>query len=147
MAKYCPTKQNYALYLDCQECEGHLCEAFFCVVVGSRSFANYEFLAAKLDTLLKNQSRVVIISGGARGTDSLAERYAKERNLTLIVFSAKWKELGKMAGLIRNREMHEFAAKMSKRGCVAFWDGKSRGTQHSIKVAREFGIPTKIIRI
>ena len=146
MAKYCPEKQNYALYLDCQECESHMCEAFFCIVIGSRSFTDYELMSAKLDHLLQNHSKVVIISGGAKGADALAERYAKEHDMPVIVFPAKWEELGKMAGYIRNKEMHEFASKMPKRGCIAFWDGKSKGTQHSFKIARECNTPIKIIK-
>ena len=146
MARYCPLKQNYALYPDCKECEDKLCDAFFCLVVGSRTFADYEFLKIKLDELLKNQPKVVIVSGGAKGADALSEQYAKERSYPLITFPAKWDELGKRAGYIRNREMHEFIAHFSKRGCVAFWDGKSKGTQHNFDLAKEHNTTLKVIR-
>lgn len=147
MAKHCPLKQNYTVYLDCGECDDRLCEAFFCMVVGSRSFKDYEILSKKLDALLQNQDKVVIVSGGARGADELAERYAKENSIPIIVFPAKWDELGKIAGYIRNKEMHKFLSHMKKRGCVAFWDGKSKGTKHSFELTKEFGTPLKIIRI
>ena len=146
MAKYCPLKRNYALYLDCQECNEAQCDAFFCLVVGSRTFSDYEMMRAKLDNLLENQSKVVIVSGGANGADKLAEQYAKEKGYYPIIFPAKWDELGKSAGYIRNTEMHEFISHFAKRGCVAFWDGKSKGTKHSFDLANRYNTPLKIIR-
>lgn len=146
MAIYCPAKRNYALYLDCKECSDSLCDAFFCLVVGSRSFEDYHMLADKLDLYLKNQRKVVIVSGGARGADALAERYAKERGLQCIIFPADWSRLGKRAGYIRNKEMHEFVSKMKKRGCVAFWNGISKGTRHSIELSGEYKTPVKIVQ-
>ena len=137
MAIFCPEKQNYALYLDCEECETKTCEAFFCLVVGSRTFADYDVLCAKLDYLLQNQSRVVIISGGAKGADSLAEKYAKDRGFDLMIFPADWNKHGISAGYIRNEQMHRFVSHFRKRGCVAFWDGRSKGTRHSFGLAKK----------
>lgn len=147
MARYCPLKQNYALYPDCRECDEKICDHFFCLVVGSRTFDNYELLSAKLDSLLKNQPNVVIVSGGARGADELAERYAEEHGYKCIVFPAKWDELGKRAGYIRNIQMHDFISHFQKRGCAAFWDGKSKGTKHNFELAKQFNNPLKIARI
>lgn len=145
MAKYCPLKQNYALYPDCKECNEHLCDAFFCLVVGSRSFEDYSLLCTKLDALLTNQSNVVIVSGGSNGADALAEKYAYEHNYQVIVFPAEWEKLGKRAGYIRNVTMHKFISHFEKRGCVAFWDGKSKGTQHSFELARLYHTPIRTV--
>lgn len=90
MALYCPAKDGPALYPECKECEDRLCEAFYCLVVGSRTFDDYELMKKKLDHILKNYHRIVIVSGGARGADSLAERYAKEKGYPLKVFPAEW---------------------------------------------------------
>ena len=147
MACYCPHKQNYALYLDCKECEERLCDALFCLVAGSRHFRDYELLETRLNALFSRQSNVVIVSGGAAGTDSLAERYAREHGYKCIVFPADWEKHGVSAGYIRNRMMHEYISKMPKRGCVLFWDGKSKGTGHSISLAKSFGNPIRIINI
>ena len=117
---------------------------FICLVAGSRSFNDYELLSQTLDNLLSNQPKVAIVSGGARGADSLAERYAKERNLPLKVFTADWNRFGKSAGYKRNRQMHEFIAKFQNRGCVCFWDGESKGTQHNFKLCDEFKNPLRI---
>ena len=100
----------------------------------------------KLNKLLSNYSDIVIVSGGANGADTLAERYAKEKGYPLIVFPAKWDELGKSAGYIRNKEMHDFISHFPKRGVVAFWDGNSKGTKLNFKLAEEFNNPIKIIR-
>ena len=146
MATYCPYKDGPALYPECKECEKKICDCFFCMIVGSRSFSDYAFLKKKMDYLLSLQNgRVVIVSGGARGADSLAEQYAKEKGYETIIFHADW-SLGKGAGYIRNREMHEYLSRQKKRGVVAFWDGKSKGTQHSFSLAKEYKNPIKIIQ-
>lgn len=147
MARYCPAKETYALYPDCKECEERLCDAFFCLVAGSRSFCDYDLFRDRLDMLLSRQSNVVIVSGGAAGADSMAERYAKEKGLPIKIFPAEWDKYGRKAGYIRNRQMHEYIAKMPKRGCVAFWDGKSPGTKQNFKLAEEYGNKCRIIYI
>ena len=46
-------------------------ETFYCLIVGSRSFSDYELFVAKCDLLLRNWGSVVIVSGGARGAGAL----------------------------------------------------------------------------
>lgn len=146
MAKYCPVKDAPALYLECQECEQKICEYFFCLVVGSRTFQDYDLLKSKLNHLLQNQgNEVVIVSGGAKGADSLAERYAKEKDLPLKIFPAEWGKYGKSAGYIRNEEMHKYISKQNKRGVVAFWDGMSKGTTHNFGLADKYKNKIKLI--
>ncbi len=147
MARYCPLKQGPALYLDCRECTDHACEKFFCLVVGSRTFTDYQLLTEKLNALLVNHPDTVIISGDARGADALAEKYAGEHELAFIKFPADWKSDPKGAGYKRNKQMHEFVAHFPKRGCVAFWDGVSKGTQQSFKLAEENNNPIRVIRV
>ena len=147
MAKYCPEKDGPALYLDCKECTEKICEYFFCLVVGSRSFHDYDLLKRKLDHLLMNQGQhVVVVSGGAKGTDTLAEQYAKEKGFPLRVFPADW-SVGKSAGYLRNQKMHTYLSKQKKKGVVAFWDGQSKGTQHSFELANQYHNPIRIVRI
>ena len=148
MAVYCPYKDGPALYPECKECEKKICQSFFCMVVGSRSFSDYSYCKKVLDYFLSKQNgRVVIVSGGAKGADTLAEQYAKEKGYELFSFPANWNKHGKSAGYIRNREMHEFLSKQNKRGVVAFWDGISKGTQHSFTLAKEYKNPLKIVHI
>lgn len=118
---------------------------FYCLVVGSRTFRDYGLLAEKLDALLCNQSEVTIVSGGAKGADSLAEEYAEDRGYECVVFPAYWNEYGKVAGYIRNKEMHAFIAQFEKRGCVAFWNGQSKGTRHNFELAKKYNTPLRVI--
>lgn len=157
MSKFCPVLNHNVVYLVCQECDDKVCmhsnsepeiateEPFYCIVAGSRTFKDYNFLKNKLDIILSKQKDVVIISGHANGADKLGERYAKERGYKIELFPADW-SFGNSGGYIRNRQMHKFASEHSKRGCVCFWDGKSRGTAQNFKLAKEFNNELKIIR-
>lgn len=62
----------------------------------------------------------------------MAKKYAKENDITLTIFPAKWNRYGKRAGYIRNKQIWEYADMG-----IAFWDGKSKGTQHSFKISQE----------
>ena len=123
-------------------------EEFFCLIVGTRTFNDYSFFVKKMDKILesKKDKRIIIVSGGAKGTDALAERYAIERNYKLYVINANWRS-GKSAGYIRNNEMHKFISEHKDRGCVAFWDGVSKGTSHSIELAKKYNNQLRLIRI
>ena len=83
-------------------------ETFYCLIVGSRSFSDSDLFVAKCDLLLRNWGSVVIVSGGARGADALAKRYAVDRGYCYMEFPADWDTYGRRAGYIRNRAMHEY---------------------------------------
>ena len=114
--------------------------AFKVVVAGGRDFDDYQLLTSKLDHLFKNRVEIEIVSGCARGADSLGEKYAKKRGIALRKFPADW-EIGKHAGHVRNREMAEYCDAV-----VVFWDGVSRGTANMIKAAEKLNKPVRIIR-
>lgn len=119
---------------------------FHCLIVGSRTFEDYDLFQRKVDHFLGGRTDVEIVSGGAAGADFLAERYANDRGFPLQVFSPDWSRYGKRAGYVRNREMHEYISKFPERGVIAFWDGKSRGTAQSFRLAREFDNPLRVVR-
>ena len=100
-------------------------------IIGSRSFNNYDKLKSILDIIRIEYSIDTIISGGASGADSLAEKYAKENNIPLVIYRAEWDKYGKRAGFIRNKYIIDDCDI-----CIAFWDGKSKGTKHSIDLAK-----------
>lgn len=121
---------------------------FYCLIAGSRTFTDYSLLSSKLDRILSNQQEVVIVTGGARGADSLAERYAKERGYGLKVFNANWNKYGKSAGFKRNEKMWEYLTEVADaehRGCVCFWDGSSKGTAHNFGFAKCNDTPLRVI--
>jgi uncharacterized protein YeaO (DUF488 family) len=121
--------------------------AFYLLVAGSRGFNDYPLLKEKLDYLLQNQSgkEIHIVSGGAKGADTMAEWYAKKRGYQMHVFPADWNRFGKSAGYRRNEQMHQFISQFPKRGCVCFWDGESKGTQHNFKLCETYGTPLRKI--
>ena len=122
-------------------------EAFYCLMVGSRSFSDYEFFVTKCDHLLRNWKNIIIVSGGARGADAWAKRYAVDRGYRYMEFPADWDTYGRRAGYIRNRAMHEYISTHVNRGVIAFWDGKSRGTSQSFSLAESYSNPLRVVHV
>jgi hypothetical protein len=114
---------------------------FKVIIAGGREFKDYELLKSKLDKILQNKTDIQIVSGKARGADSLGETYAKERGYDIEEFPADWKKYGKPAGYIRNKQMAEYAD-----ACVCFWDGVSSGTGHMIGLAKEHKLLLRVVR-
>ena len=118
------------------------------IIAGSRSFRNYEFLCGVLDRFIKlyntKYHSVVIISGTAKGADSLGEEYAESHNYNLVKFPADWNKYGKSAGYIRNCTMADYAKLAEESHCIVFWDGISRGSKHMINICKDKGIPCLI---
>lgn len=106
-------------------------------IVGSRGWLNLEQVRAYVRSLPEN---AVIVSGAARGVDSAAEEEARKTGRRVQSFPADWDRLGKRAGYERNKDIIGAADRV-----VAFWDGTSRGTQHSINLAREAKKPVEVI--
>lgn len=109
-------------------------------VVGGRNFRDYVLLKRVLDRLKNRTNISTIVSGGAKGADSLGKRWAQENQVELIEFLPDWKTHGKKAGFIRNREIVE-----SSTAIVAFWDGKSKGTQNTIQTAKKLNKKVLVI--
>ena len=108
-------------------------------IVGSRTFDDYR-LVCKYAGLFVFEDIKEIVSGGARGADSLAGRYAKQFVIPLKVFEAEWDKYGKSAGFIRNQTIVDNCDMV-----LAFWDGESRGTADTIEKAKKAKKPTFII--
>jgi len=110
-------------------------------VLGSRIFSDYELLYQELNKFKEIKEIDEIVTGGAVGADLLAICYAGNNDITYKVIKPNWKKHGKSAGYVRNREIWEYVD-----GGIIFWDGKSKGTAHSIKLAKEFNKFLKIVR-
>ena len=120
------------------------------IIAGSRDFNDYELLKKSAieiitkKTMLPDLTR--IISGGARGADTLGERFANEMGLEISRFIPDWDGLGKRAGYVRNAEMAKFAVEDDNDGMlIAFWDGQSRGTKHMIDLAKRYGLEVHVV--
>lgn len=102
-------------------------------IIGSRSYANYAQFEATVDIYTDITE---IISGGARGVDKMAERYAEEHNMPCKIFLPDWDKYGKSAGYIRNKDIVAAADKI-----LAFWDFESKGTKHTLQLADQVNKP------
>ena len=114
------------------------------IIAGGRDFMDYNLLKEKTNKILQEKKvthKIVIISGCARGADTLGLRYASENAFDVEEYSADWNKYGKKAGYVRNVEMAENADAL-----IAFWDGKSKGTKHMIDIATERNLPIRVIR-
>lgn len=64
-----------------------------------------------------------IVSGGARGVDTCANRYADNCQLKFTLFKAEWDKFKGLAGPKRNLQMAMYGDAL-----ILFWDGKSKGS-------------------
>ena len=115
-------------------------EKFAVIIAGSRTFDGYELLCEKCDLFFSRRKPTLILCGEAEGADTLGKKYAFDRGLAVEPHPADWRKNGRGAGYMRNREMLKTADAL-----VAFWDGSSRGTKHMIDIAKEAGIPVRVV--
>lgn len=113
------------------------------LVCGSRGFfsPNHKY---ELEQELKEHFPIeALIHGGCpKSADELASEFAHERNITEIVYRADWAAHGRSAGFRRNQEMVQLE---DADLVVAIWDGKSKGTEHTIRLAVQEDIPVHIL--
>jgi hypothetical protein len=103
-------------------------------IIGSRSITRLN-----LDDYITEKPDCVV-SGGAKGIDTLAWEWAVENHIEIIVHRPDYNKHGRWAALRRNDTIIAEADKI-----MAFWDGKSRGTKYVIDNARRSGKPVQII--
>jgi len=109
-------------------------------IVGSREFTNYQKLKDILDPFKEQVS--LVVSGGARGADRLAERWADDSGIEKMIIKAEWEKYGDAAGFMRNEDIVINCNK-----CIAFWDGKSSGTKSTIAFCKRYNKPHVVISI
>lgn len=111
------------------------------LVCGSRFWMNAVAIRSRLAVL---PADAVVIHGGARGADRLAEAEAKARGLTVDPYPADWQRFGPAAGPLRNRKMLTVGRPDV---VVAFHNAiwTSKGTRNCLKQARRLGIATELV--
>ena len=129
------------------------------IIAGGRDFNDYGVLEKSVLKIIKEKvhemglsqipkDKITIISGTARGADSLGEQFAEKFGLSLERYPANWDTEKKKAGYNRNLRMAEVASNDLEYFIpmlIAFWDGKSKGTNHMINIAKKKNIETVII--
>jgi hypothetical protein len=116
-------------------------------IVGSRDFDDYEKLKLAVLKCLSEwdfeiKEITYIVSGGAIGADTLAEKFAQEYNIPTKIFKPQYEKYGNSAPLRRNTEIVEFCTHL-----IAFPSKTSRGTIDTINKTIQKGIPKKILYI
>lgn len=110
------------------------------IIAGSRTVTDYSIVLKAIQLSKFDISEVV--SGGARGADSLGERFAKENKIPVKIFPANWEMYGKKAGFLRNREMAEYGEAL-----IAIMINNSKGTSNMISLAKEKGLKVYVLEI
>ena len=104
------------------------------LIVGSRSITNFDlspYVAPCVDT---------VITGGAKGIDSLAEQYADAHRLSKYIMRPMYKVYGRGAPIKRNEQMVDMADAV-----LVIWDGSSKGTRHTLNYAKKVGKPVALV--
>lgn len=78
---------------------------------------------------------ITIISGEARGADTMAKEFANTWDMPYIGYPADWNKYGKLAGHIRNKQMLE----EGKPDLVVAFPG-GRGTANMIEISKKAGV-------
>lgn len=81
-----------------------------------------------------------IVSGGAKGIDTLAKDFARRKEIPIVEFLPKYNLYGRAAPLKRNEEIAQYADE-----AIALWNGKSKGTEHTIKLFNKLGKKVTIV--
>lgn len=108
-------------------------------IVGTRECGNVslEEIISKI-----HQGCTGIISGGAKGIDSLAKSAAQSLKVPFEQILPCYEKFGKRAPIVRNAEIVKQADRV-----LAFWDFKSRGTANVLALCIEQGVPVDVIAI
>ena len=125
------------------------------IVAGSRGFTDTPEHRKMMETAMKglvipqyvSADKIEVISGCARGADSLGAEIARELGYAVKEFPANWEKYGKAAGAIRNKEMADYASEDDFQWMgilLAFWDKESRGTANMIEEAKKRGMQVRV---
>ncbi len=109
------------------------------IIAGSRGYHDEDdFYRRMADILAKNKwmtEVTEVVSGTARGADTLGEEWAALFRIPVTRMPADWDRYGRSAGFIRNGHMAIYADAL-----VAFWNGVSPGTRSMIDLAKGRGL-------
>ena len=103
------------------------------IIAGSRGINDYRLVC---QAIMESKFNITtVLSGTANGVDKLGELWADRHSTPIERYTPDWAKNGRSAGIKRNIEMAQDADAL-----VAIWDGKSKGTQHMIRIAKQMGL-------
>lgn len=108
------------------------------LVTGSREWKDSEFIKRVLSEYVNYDTHrdITLIHGGARGVDTMCDIFARRWGWKVVEMKADWDSHGKAAGAIRNNAMLDLQPDV----VLAFWDGRSRGTEQCFNEANRRGL-------
>lgn len=115
---------------------------FYYLVVGPRTFKDYEMFKNAMDKLINEPDSCLVI-GDAPGTDKLAAKYAEEKGYQTKVFSTDPNLKGRLAGNERAERMNQYISQFEHRMCLIFDDNKSKMSSESSYYAYKYNNPCK----
>lgn len=114
------------------------------LIAGGRDFNDPGLFEIEIEKLHKYAAKFEIqwslISGGCRGADQMGSTYALSQGWQIEWYLPNWKDFPKAGGVIRNRKMAEKAE-----FALIFWDGKSKGTSHTISMCKKNRVPIRLV--
>lgn len=116
------------------------------LITGSRDWTDREVVARALfDWWIQNDRPAATLVSGAcpTGADQIAEAVWARQRLPIERHPADWKTHGRAAGFIRNQQMVHLGADV----CIAFIKFGSNGASHTVRLAKEAGIPVRLYRL
>jgi hypothetical protein len=103
------------------------------IIAGGRNVNNIDWV--NLAVAESKFEITEVVSGTARGADTLGEEWAQAHNVPVKRFPADWDGQGKSAGYKRNQVMATYAEAL-----ILVWDGKSKGSGHMLAIAKALGL-------
>lgn len=111
--------------------------SFVVLVCGGRDYDDYARIEKIMDMLLaKHGDALEVVHGAATGADLGVQAWCLDREVTYHGYPARWKKLGRPAGMERNRRMAEATAPDA---CVSFPGGV--GTKAMTELMKSKGVP------
>lgn len=107
------------------------------LICGSRAWTNEQAIRNQIEIYRP----LVIVNGGARGADTMAQNIALQLGITTKQYLPDWKLYGRSAGIKRNIIMLDESRPDE---VWAFQVNNSPGTSHMIKYATRKGCKVKV---
>jgi len=110
------------------------------LICGGRDFDDVGRIKQDMLKLLEHGDNT-IISGMAKGADMMGVLVARELDVFVEEYPANWDLYGKSAGFKRNMQM---LTEGKPDLVLAYWNGESKGTAHTIENALDKKIHTHV---
>lgn len=108
------------------------------VIAGSRSITDHDLVT---EVIFDSGFDITeVVCGGAYGVDLIGKRWANDRDIRVKMFMADWEKSGKKAGMIRNREMAEYAD-----AAIIICNDSSKGSIGMLNSIKNTGKPYYIV--